>query len=181
MAKKPKETNEAEQVVEEVKEEPETYTLTHEQMQQAKEHIEGLQKQKDEVVELLQRNQADFDNYRKRNAQIRADSIDEGRRECFLALLPILDDFERLFNNAENADKAWQDGVRLIHKKLLEALEKLGLEEIEADGKFDPAVHNAVLVEQAEDRESGEVLSVLQKGYRAKDRVIRPAMVKVSQ
>ena len=69
----------------------ETFVLTAEQMQEARARIEKLQKERDETVALLQRNQADFDNFRRRNATVRTDSLDEGRRECITALLPVLD------------------------------------------------------------------------------------------
>lgn len=160
---------------------PESYTLTREEFNQAREHIQKLEKEKTDMVELLQRNQADFDNYRRRNAQIRSDSFDEGKRDAISALLPILDDFDRMLANTDNADKAFVEGVRLIHSKLCEALAKQGLEEISSKGSFDPAIHNAVMVEQAEGTQSGQVLEVFMKGYKIKDRVIRAAMVKVSQ
>lgn len=178
MAQKKKEQT-AEKVIENG--EQEAYTLTKEEFEQAKAHIENLQKEKGEVVELLQRNQADFDNYRKRNAQIRTESIDEGKRECITALLPILDDFDRMVSSPNCTDQAWADGVKLIHNKLKEALQKQGLDEIQTEGQFDPTVHNAVMVEKVEDKEGGEVLEALQKGYKVKGRVVRPAMVKVSQ
>lgn len=162
-------------------EEQEVFTLTKEELEQARAHIEGLEKDKKDMVELLQRNQADFDNYRRRNAQIRLDSIEEGKRECLSALLPILDDFDRMLKSVDCADKAWTDGVTMVHNKLKEALQKQGLSEVDADGKFDPALHNAVMVEKVEDKEGGEVLEVLQKGYKVNERVVRPAMVKVSQ
>lgn len=168
-----------EQATEKVVQE-ETYTLTKEEFEKAKEHIENLQKEKDEVVGLLQRNQADFDNFRRRNAQVRVDGIEEGKRECLIALLPILDDFDRLAA-VDTPDQAWADGVRMIHNKLMEALLKQGLNEIEAEGKFDPTFHNAVLVEKVDNKDGGEVLDVLQKGYKVNERVVRPAMVKVSQ
>ncbi|MDO4564175.1 MAG: nucleotide exchange factor GrpE [Clostridia bacterium] len=181
MAKKTKDNNEAVDAQVEAAEEPETYTLTREEMEQAREHIEGLQKERDEMVELLKRTQADFDNYRKRNAQIRLDSFEDGKRECIAQLLPALDDFERMLESGDDSSNAWMEGVKLVYKKLTDALKAQGLSEIETEGKFDPSVHNAVLTEAVEGREAGEVLQVFQKGYKAGDRVIRPAMVKVSQ
>ena len=162
--------------------EQETFVLTAEQMQQARARIEKLQKERDDTVALLQRNQADFDNYRRRNAAVRADSLDEGRRECIAALLPVLDNFERAMDNDAGADDAaWREGVKLVQRQLLDVLHKMDLTEIDASGKFDPALHEAVMQEAVEGRESGEIIAVFQKGYRVGDRIIRHSMVKVAE
>ena len=145
------------------------------------EHIQTLQKQKDETVALLQRNQADFDNFRRRNASVRADSLEEGKRECIKALLPALDNFDRALQAEGAGDESWREGVRLVHRQLMDSLQKLGLSEIEAEGKFDPNVHEAVMQEKAEGRESGDILAVLQKGYRVGERIVRHSMVKVAE
>lgn len=158
-----------------------SYTLTAEEFETAKAHIAKLQKEKDETVALLQRNQADFENFRRRNASIRADSYAEGKRECIRALLPALDNFDRALETETAADDGWREGVRLACRQLHELLEKQGLEMVETDGKFDPNLHEAVMQEQVDGRESGEILSVLQKGYRVGDRIIRHSMVKVAQ
>ena len=155
-------------------------TLTQEEMDQVKKHIEELQKQLDETVALLQRNQADFDNYRRRNATVRADSYEEGKRDAITALLPILDDFDRVAES-ETKDEAWADGVKLVHRKLTETLQKQGLTEVETDGPFDPNLHNAVMMEAAVGAEKGTILQVFQKGYRVKDKIVRHSMVKVSE
>ncbi len=157
------------------------YTLTAEEFETTRAHIAKLQKEKDETVALLQRNQADFENFRRRNASIRADSYEEGKRDCIRALLPALDNFDRALQNDAAADNSWREGVRLACRQLHELLEKLGLEEIETDDKFDPNLHEAVMQEPSEGRESGEILAVLQKGYRVGDRIIRHSMVKVAQ
>ena len=161
--------------------EPESYTLTAEEFKTVQEHIQTLQKQKDETVALLQRNQADFDNFRRRNASVRADSLEEGKRECIKALLPALDNFDRALQAEGAGDESWREGVRLVHRQLMDSLQKLGLSEIEAEGKFDPNVHEAVMQEKAEGRESGDILAVLQKGYRVGERVVRHSRVKVAE
>lgn len=155
-------------------------TLTQEEMDQVKAHIEELQKQLDETVALLQRNQADFDNYRRRNATIRSDSYEEGKRDVITALLPILDDFDRVAES-ETKDEAWAEGVKLVHRKIMETLQKQGLTEVKTDGIFDPNLHNAVMMETAEGVEKGTILAVFQKGYRVKDKIVRHSMVKVSE
>ena len=73
------------------------------------------------------------------------------------------------------------DGVRLVKRMLIDALAKLGFEEVPADGAFDPVLHNAVMQEEAEGKNPGEVLEVLQKGYRVKGRILRHSMVKVAK
>lgn len=161
--------------------EPETYTLTAEEFHAAKAHIEALQKEKDETVALLQRIQADFDNFRRRNATVRAESGEEGKRDCIRALLPVLDNFERAMEHADACDEGWREGVALVQRQFCDALSKLGLEEIPADGAFDPTLHEAVAREKVEGRAGGEVLLVLQKGYRVGERILRHSMVKVTE
>ncbi len=178
MSKK-KNTKEPEQVETPETEEQQGCTLTQEEMDEVRAHIESLQKQLDETVNLLQRNQADFDNYRRRNASVRADSYEEGKRDIITALLPILDDFDRVAESEAN-DAAWAEGVKLVHRKLTETLQKQGLSEVETDGDFDPNLHNAVMAEPQEGVEKGKILAVFQKGYRVKDKIVRHSMVKVS-
>lgn len=157
------------------------YTLTAEEFETARKHIETLTKERDDTVALLQRNQADFDNYRRRNASIRADSFEEGKRDAIKELLTVLDNFDRAIENDNADDASWREGVRLAIRQLHEKLEKLGMSEIETDGKFDPNMHEAVMQEAVEGKESGEILAVLQKGYRVGDRIIRHSMVKVAE
>lgn len=160
---------------------PETYVLTAEEMQTARERIEKLQKERDETVALLQRNQADFDNFRRRNAAVRTDSLDEGRRECIRALLPVLDNFDRAMESDSADDAAWREGVKLVYRQFVETLQKMELSEIDTSGKFDPNLHEAVMQEAVEGKESGEIIAVFQKGYRVGDRIIRHSMVKVAE
>jgi len=156
-------------------------TLTKEEFEQVRAHIEQLQKDREEAINVAQRLQADFDNFRKRNASIRTDSYDEGVRECIKALLPALDNFERAMSSAQTPDEAWAKGVELVYRQLVESLGNQGLKELEAQGKFDPNFHNAVMQEAVEGKESGEILEVFQKGYEAKGKIIRYSMVKVAE
>ncbi|MBQ1632083.1 MAG: nucleotide exchange factor GrpE [Clostridia bacterium] len=171
------ETTEKEQQTEK---QPETVTMTQEELETVKKHIDELQKKLDDTIALLQRNQADFDNYRKRNATVRLDSYDEGKRDCIKALLPVLDDFDRVAESDEKAE-GWADGVKLVHKKLADILTKEGLTEIPSDGVFDPELHNAVMTEAVEGMESGNIVQTFQKGYKVKEKIIRHSMVKVSE
>ena len=159
----------------------ETYTLTAEEFAAAKAHIEALTKEKDETVVLLQRIQADFDNFRRRNASIRLDSYEEGKRDTVKELLPALDSLERALDSIPVENAIWRDGIVLVQRQMMDALKKLGLEEIESDCKFDHAKHEAVMREQTDGKESGEIVVVLQKGYRIGDKIIRHCMVKVAE
>lgn len=161
--------------------EPESYTLTREEFETARKHVEKLTKERDDTVALLQRNQADFDNFRRRNASVRADSYDEGKRDAIKELLTVLDNFDRALDNASADDGSWREGVTLAIRQLHERLEKLGLSEVASEGKFDPNLHEAVMQEAAEGKETGEILAVLQKGYQVGDRIIRHSMVKVAK
>ena len=79
------------------------------------------------------------------------------------------------------AAASWQDGVKMVYRQLFDVLGKLGLTEIDASAGFDPALHNAVLSEKSDGAASGEILQVLQKGYRMGDAILRHTMVKVSE
>jgi molecular chaperone GrpE len=161
--------------------EQESYTLTAEEFAAAKAHIETITKEKDETINLLQRIQADFDNFRRRNASIRLDSYEEGKRDTVKELLPALDNLERALDaiSAENA--SLREGIAMVQRQMLDSLKKLGLEEVESDCIFDPNKHEAVMREKVEGKESGEIVVVFQKGYRMGDRIIRHCMVKVAE
>ena len=159
----------------------ETVTLKQDEFRQVKDHITKLEGERDEMKNLAQRVQADFDNFRRRNAGIYADSVAEGERNVIKDLLPVIDNFERALNNSENVDQNYVEGVRLVYKQLMDVLAKKGLEEIDASGKFDPELHNAVMQGESENAESGDILEVFQKGYKVKDRIIRHSMVKVAK
>ena len=156
-------------------------SVSAEELEAAKRAFERIKKEKEETVALLQRNQADFENYRRRNASLRLDSLDEGKRNCVKDLLPVLDNFDRALEQCGEELTPWQEGIKLVYKQLMDTLKKQGLSEIETDGKFDPTIHEAVMQEAVEGKESGTILAVFQKGYRVGDKVIRPSMVKVAQ
>ncbi len=168
-------------VVEDATAEQESYTLTAEEFAAAKAHIEAITKEKDETVNLLQRIQADFDNFRRRNASIRLDSYEEGKRDTVKELLPALDNLDRALQSIPEDNTAIREGIAMVQRQMLDSLKKLGLEEIEDDCKFDPTKHEAVMKEKVDGKESGDIVVVFQKGYRMGDRVIRHCMVKVAE
>mgnify|MGYP003609274404 CR=1 FL=1 len=177
-----KEANAEQTVVsQETTAEQESYTLTAEEFAAAKAHIEAITKEKDETVTLLQRIQADFDNFRRRNASIRLDSYEEGKRDTVKELLPALDNLERALDAIPADQESLREGISMVQRQMLDSLKKLGLEEVESDCIFDPAKHEAVMREKVEGKESGEIVVVFQKGYRMGGRILRHCMVKVAE
>jgi molecular chaperone GrpE len=130
----------------------------------------------------LQRVAADFDNYKKRAMRERDQLVARAAERLVKELLPVLDDLERALEAANEHEEAkLEEGVRLVHRALADALAKEGLTEIETEGAFDPHVHEALLSQPGDGAESGSVLQVLQKGYRLGERVLRPSRVIVAE
>ncbi len=152
-------------------------TLSKEEFELAREEIAKLRQAMDSAILDAQRIQAEFNNYRKRNASLRTDSLDEGARETIKAMLPVLDNFDRAMAAAD--ESAFAKGIEQIRKQYIETLQKSGLEEIPAEGSFDPNLHDAVIRDDEGEGESGTITAVLQKGYMVKGRIIRHTMVKV--
>jgi molecular chaperone GrpE len=135
-------------------------------------------RERDEYLDALQRLKAEFDNYRKRTVRDQQQLIGHANERLAKELLPVLDDLERALAAAEEHEEAQlEEGVRLVHRSLVDALQKEGLAEIETVGQFDPHVHEALLSQPDDEKESGAILDVLQKGYRIGDKVLRPARV----
>ena len=142
--------------------------------------IAELERERDEYLDALQRLKAEFDNFRKRVARDQGDLVARASEGLVKQLLPVLDDLERALGAAATHSEAeLEDGVRLVHRALADALAKEGLVEVETDGAFDPHTQEALLSQPSE-AEEGTVIQVLQKGYRLGDRVLRPARVVVS-
>ncbi len=135
---------------------------------------------RDEAIDRWKRAAADFDNYKKRAAREREQYVTLANERLVKDLLPILDDLERaLAAVGEHQEAAVEEGVRLVHRALATLLERNGVKEIDADGKFDPHVHEALL-SQPSNAEEGSVIDVVQKGYTLGDRVVRPARVVIA-
>jgi molecular chaperone GrpE len=142
--------------------------------------LEVAQRERDELVDTLQRVQAEFDNYRKRAARDQESLVARAHERLVKELLPVLDDLERALEAAEAHEEAkLEEGVALVARSLAAVLRKEGLQEVSSEGKFDPHVHEALLSQPSE-AEAGSVIEVLQKGYRLGDRVLRPARVVVA-
>ena len=145
-----------------------------------KKEIEKCKAQIDELTDKLKRNMAEFENFRKRTEKEKSSMYIIGARDIVEKILPIVDSFERGLAQAQEGDP-FADGMKLVYKQLMTALEDLGVAPIEAVGKeFDPNLHNAVM--HCEDDTVGDniVVQELQKGYTYHDTVVRHSMVKVA-
>jgi molecular chaperone GrpE len=139
-----------------------------------------LLEEKNELVELLRRRQAEFDNFRKRAEREKQEVLEFAHSDSVRAILPILDDFERALKTP-TSDKVYAHGMGLIYQHLADALKKLGLETITTKGqKFDPHVHHAVDMVETDDVEEQTILDEYQPGSNFRGRLLRPAMVKVA-
>ena len=142
--------------------------------------LEQTARERDEYLDALQRLKAEFENYRKRVSRDQAEFVTRASERLVKQLLPVLDDLERALEAAADHEEArLEEGVRLVHRSLADALAKEGLVEVETDGPFDPHTQEALLAQPSEAAE-GTVIQVLQKGYKLGDRVLRPARVVVS-
>jgi molecular chaperone GrpE len=141
--------------------------------------------QANDAVDRMQRTAAEFQNARKRQERLLQDSLERATQRLLTALLPVQDDFSLAFQNLPETltqeEMAWVDGFKRIHDKLTGLLNEEGVKAIEHDGPFDPARHEAVTNEPSEEVESGHIIATLRTGYVLKDRVLRPALVRVAQ
>ena len=159
-------------------------------IQALRDELERLQKELEEAkaeaarhLDQLQRSQAEFANYKKRNGREREDFIKLANAALVSGLLPILDDYERALQTVPDnlRNLTWVEGIFLIERRLRMTLEEEGLREIEAVGKkFDPELHQAMTREETTEYEEDEIISEFQKGYKLHDRVLRPTMARVA-
>ncbi len=141
---------------------------------------EKLRQERDALLDRLARLQAEFDNARKRSAREQQDFRDYALTEALRSLLPIVDSFDRALASGESGPE-FVNGVQLINRQFHDTLAKLGLQPIEAKGQpFDPNQHQAVQMVETDEVEDHHVIDELQRGYRLKDRLLRPAMVRVA-
>ena len=146
---------------------------------------ESLQAERDKYLELAQRTQADFENYRKRAAKEAAAAGSRAKAGLVRELLPVLDNIERALElaggNGSGGD-AFVEGVRLVHADLIGVLQRSGVESFDPSGEpFDPTLHEALSTRPQDGAHPGTVVEVIEKGYRLNDTILRPARVVVSQ
>ena len=149
--------------------------------------LTALEQEKAALYDQLLRKQAEFDNFRKRTEREKKDSYTNASMDVVHALLPVLDALDRAVNaptpSGEEGDpgRELRKGVELIYKQLQETLGKLGLTRIETCGlKFDPHLHHAVEMVESDEHEDQSILEEYQCGYFFRDRLLRPAMVRVA-
>jgi molecular chaperone GrpE len=139
-----------------------------------------LRRERDELRETLLRRRADFENFRRRVERDRASATVEAEAAVLKRLLDTVDNLERALA-AGGAESALREGVELTHRELVALLDSLGVVAIAPLGeRFDPALHQAIVHEPAAGFEAGTVAEVFRKGYTYKDRLLRPALVKVA-
>ncbi|MBO9325295.1 MAG: nucleotide exchange factor GrpE [Roseiflexus sp.] len=146
--------------------------------------IAELERENAELRDNWLRAVADYKNFKRRTDQERAELIRSASAALILKLLPVMDDLERAMAGVtpEVAETPWYSGFKLIPQKLQAILESEGVSRMQTVGEpFDPNRHEAIIYEPSEDGEDGKVIAELQHGYLLHDRVLRPAMVKVSQ
>jgi molecular chaperone GrpE len=148
---------------------------------EAEDPLARAQRERDEYLDLARRAQADFENYRKRAAREAAAAGERAKSGLVRELLPVVDNLERALASAEESEQHLAEGVRLVHSELIAVLERNGVEQFDPSGdRFDPTEHEALSMREQDGSESGVVLDVVEKGYRANGTVLRPARVVVS-
>jgi len=146
------------------------------------EEIEKLKAERDALLDRMARSQAEFENARKRAAREQQDFREYALADTVKTLLPILDSFERALKTGADEKSEFHSGVELIYKQLQDALGKIGLRRVPAVGEpFDPHVHQAIEMVETSDVPDHQVLDELQHGYKLKERLLRPAMVRVAR
>lgn len=189
MSKKSKEENEKQEekqgeVTEDISEaaeaaEDNSSAAENPEVNPAQEELEKKNKEIENLKDQLMRNMAEYDNYRKRTARERVELEPEITAKTVTEFLTVADNLERALS-IDCADENFKKGVQMIYDGFMETLEKLGVEQIPAEGDFDPAVHQAVQqVPAAEGQESGQIAATFQKGYKLGSKILRFAMVAV--
>jgi molecular chaperone GrpE len=144
--------------------------------------VQKLRVERDTLIDRLARLQAEFENARKRTAREQQDFREYAMADAVKALLPILDSFERALQTSAADRSEFRSGVELIYKQLQDALSKLGLRAIPAKGElFDPHLHEAIEMVDTTEAADHQILEELQRGYKLKDRLLRPSMVRVAR
>ncbi len=170
---------------EEAAEESNNITITREKLEELNAYVKAAEQKRDEYLAMAQRVQADFDNYRKRNASLRTEVADDAVRDAVKEVLPSLDNLERALAAAKAAGEAGSlyTGVEMTLRGFEEALKKLGMERVEAapGTAFDPEKHNAVMMTEAdEEHPEGTIIECFQTGFAVRGKVVRYAMVRVA-
>ena len=149
-----------------------------------REQLEALQAERDDLLGKLQRVSADYDNFQKRSVKQVQDSLRYEKERLIKSFLPAVDNFEHMLatSHASESVSAVIEGVRIIYDQMIDILKSHDVEPIESLGEmFDPARHEAMLQQQDPEKADGVVLQEFQRGYKLRDRVIRPCKVIVNK
>jgi molecular chaperone GrpE len=159
--------------------------LTFDEYDALEGQIEKLQGELDGAKDSWLRCRADFDNYKKRVQRDSARSYQDAMTSILKIFLSASDDLERALKNKPEGEgvNGWVNGIELIQQKLTNQLKKQGVErmDVKPGDEFDPNIHEAITQEENPDFKEGQIIEVVQPGYRIADRVIRPAMVRVAR
>ncbi len=175
--------NSEENVQEDIATEEDNVTDMNSKLEEKKinDKIEELENQINERDDKYKRLQAEYSNYMRRTQQEKETIGLFANEKIINELIPVIDSMERAMEACTNKDDDMYKGIELVHKQLIDSLQKFGVEEIDAiDQDFDPNLHLAVMQESIEGVEPNKVVMVLQKGYKLKSKVLRATMVKVS-
>lgn len=143
--------------------------------------LEKLRAERDSYLDRLARQQAEFENFRKRSLREQQEFREYAVADALRSLLPILDSLDRALKTEAAEASQFRAGMELIDRQFHDALSKLGVEPIEAQGQpFDPTIHQAIQMVETDEVQENHVLDELQRGYKIKDRLLRPAMVRVA-
>lgn len=154
------------------------------ELEEVRQNLEILQKEKDELFGKLQRVSADYANFQKRVPKQITDTICYEKEKIIKSLLPALDNFEHTLQNANSAENVnvFFKGIQIIHDQMLDIFKSHGVEQIISPGeKFNPAMHEAMMQKTEPEKEDNIVLEEFQKGYKLNGRVIRPSKVIVNK
>lgn len=166
-------------------ESPTMVALTYDEYDALEKEIESLREDVEEQKDGWLRTRADFENYKKRVQRDAERSHQDSMTSVIKAFLSVSDDLERaLKNKPENREvESWVNGIELIHQKLMNQMKNLGVErlDVKPGDEFDPNIHEAITQEENPDFEDGQIIDVIQPGYKISTRIIRPAMVRVAQ
>ena len=152
--------------------------------EELKAKLEQTEKEKQDLYDRLLRTTADFDNFRKRVSREKDELIRYGNEKIARELLPVIDNFERALQQAENStdNKALREGIEMILKQFIAVLEKFGVKDFTSVGQqFDPNKHEAMVHQESSEHEENSVLSEFQKGYYLHDKLLRPSLVAVAK
>lgn len=159
--------------------------LTFDEYDALEKEIESLQKQVEEQKDAYLRTRADFENYKKRVQRDATRSYQDAMTNVLKIFLSAADDLERALKNKPESKEIdnWVNGIELIHQKMLNQMKNQGVERMDVNpgDEFDPNIHEAITQEEHPEFSDGQIIDVVQPGFRIQERIIRPAMVRVAQ